>query len=62
MSNGFFNKIGRALSIFGVSNPDDVRRMQARKIPAPAVKPAPEAALNDAAENSVSQKKRTEGE
>ena len=26
-----FSKIGRALSIFGVSNPDDVRKMQAQK-------------------------------
>jgi hypothetical protein len=44
MSNGFLNKIGRALSIFGVSNPEDVRKMQARKAPANAVKPAPAAA------------------
>ena len=43
MSNGFFNKIGRALSIFGVSNPEDVRKMQARKVPANAVKPVPAA-------------------
>jgi hypothetical protein len=34
MSNGIFSKIvGRALSIFGVSDPEDIRRMQARKIP-----------------------------
>lgn len=44
MSNGFLNKIGRALSIFGVSNPEDVRKMQARKAPVHAVKPAPAAA------------------
>jgi hypothetical protein len=43
MSNGFLNKIGRALSIFGVSNPEDVRKMQARKTPADAVKPSPPA-------------------
>ncbi len=60
MSNGFFSKIGRALSIFGVSNPDDVRRMQARKVPARAVKPAPAAVPDDPANNAVSQKKRTE--
>ena len=60
MSNGFFSKIGRALSIFGVSNPDDVRKMQARKIPAKAVKPAPAAVPQDTPENSVSQEKRTE--
>ncbi|MGO8717818.1 MAG: hypothetical protein ACLQMO_01210 [Acidobacteriaceae bacterium] len=40
MSNGIFSKIGRALSIFGVSSPDDVRRMQARKIPPGPAKPA----------------------
>ena len=62
MSNGFFSKIGRALSIFGVSNPDDVRRMQARKAPAHAVKPAPRSGSDDPANNSVSQKKRTEDE
>ncbi len=62
MSNGFFSKIGRALSIFGVSNPDDVRRMQPRKPPAPIVKPAPAAASHDTADNSASQEKRTEDE
>lgn len=62
MSNGFLNKIGRALSIFGVSNPDDVRRMQARKMPAPAVTPAQTGAPDDAADRAVSQKKRTEDE
>jgi hypothetical protein len=62
MSNGFFSKIGRALSIFGVSNPDDVRRMQARKAPARAVKPAPAAVADDAENRAVSQKKRTEDE
>lgn len=43
MSNGFLNKIGRALSIFGVSNPEDVRKMQARKATPPPVKAAPAA-------------------
>ena len=62
MSNGFFSKIGRALSIFGVSNPDDVRKMQTRKAPARVVQPAPPAVPDDADENSGSQKKRTEDE
>ena len=62
MSNGFLKKIGRALSIFGVSDPDDVRRMQVRKMPAGAVKPAPSAASHDTADNSASQEKRIEGE
>jgi hypothetical protein len=62
MSNGFLKKIGRALSIFGVSDPEDVRRMQTRKAPARAVKPVPPAVQDDAAENSGSQKKRTEDE
>ncbi len=62
MSNGFLSKIGRALSIFGVSNPDDVRKMQARKAPARAVKPVPPAVPDDADENSGPQKKRTEDE
>ncbi len=62
MSNGFFSKIGRALSIFGVSNPDDVRRMQARKAPEPVVKPVSEAASDDAPDHAISQKKRTEDE
>jgi len=62
MSNGFLSKIGRALSIFGVSSPDDVRRMQARKIPTRTVKPAPPGNPDDAEENSESQKKQTEGE
>jgi hypothetical protein len=60
MSNGFFSKIGRALSIFGVSNPDDVRRMEARKAPASAVKPAPPATPPSSTDDSESQKKRTE--
>jgi hypothetical protein len=46
MSNGFLRKIGHALSIFGVSNPDDVRKMQARKASAKAVRPAPAAVPN----------------
>jgi len=62
MSNGFFNKIGRALSIFGVSNPDDVRKMQSRKAPASAVKPAPAAAPQDTAGKPASQEKRTDDE
>jgi len=62
MSNGFFSKIGRALSIFGVSNPDDVRRMQARKAPATAVKPAPAAAPPGSGDDTASQEKRTEDE
>lgn len=32
MSNGIFSKIGRALSIFGVSSPDDIRKMEQRKM------------------------------
>ncbi|MHB8302071.1 MAG: hypothetical protein ACYDC6_04410 [Acidobacteriaceae bacterium] len=28
MSDGIFNKLGRVLSIFGVSSPDDIRRVQ----------------------------------
>jgi hypothetical protein len=62
MSNGFLKKIGRALSIFGVSDPDDVRRMQNRKAPAKAVKPAPTAAPDDIENHAASQKKRTENE
>ena len=62
MSNGFFSKIGRALSIFGVSSPEDVRKMQNRKVPANAVKPAPAAASHDIADNSASQEERTEAE
>ncbi len=62
MSNGFLNKIGRALSIFGVSSPDDVRRMQVRKVPATAVEPAPSAASQDTADETASQEKRTEDE
>jgi hypothetical protein len=60
MSNGFFSKIGRALSIFGVSNPDDVRRMQARKAPANAVKPVTAADPQSSAGDTASQEKRTE--
>jgi hypothetical protein len=62
VSNGFLSKIGRALSIFGVSNPDDIRRMQARKVPPSAVKPAPAAAPVSNTGEAASQKKRTEGE
>ena len=62
MSNGFFSKIGRALSIFGVSNPDDVRRMQARKAPARAVKHVPAAIPVSDTDAAASQKKRTEDE
>jgi hypothetical protein len=60
MSNGFLSKIGRALSIFGVSNPDDVRKMEARKMPASAVKPGSPAAPPSSSDDSESQKKRTE--
>jgi hypothetical protein len=62
MSNGFLSKIGRALSIFGVSNPDDVRKMQARKIPSSAVKPVPAAVSQDTADEPASLEKRTEDE
>jgi hypothetical protein len=62
MSNGFLKKIGRALSIFGVSDPEDVRRMQSRKTPAPAVKPAPAAVSTGDTSEAASQKKRTEDE
>ncbi len=62
MSNGFFSKIGRALSIFGVSSPDDVRKMQARKAPASAVKSAPPAAPVGDRDEPSSQQKRTKGE
>ncbi|MHB1958663.1 MAG: hypothetical protein ACYCO5_06485 [Acidobacteriaceae bacterium] len=62
MSKGFFSKIGRALSIFGVSSPDDIRKMQPRKVPASTVKPAPAKASDGTADNSASQKKRTEDE
>lgn len=59
MSNGIFSKIGRALSIFGVSSPDDIRRMQARKIPvmeSKATKPGP---TQPPADDTPSQEKRT---
>jgi len=62
MSNGFLKKIGRALSIFGVSDPEDVRRMQSRKTPASVVKPAPPAASQNTVDRAASQKKRTENE
>ena len=62
MSNGFFSKIGRALSIFGVSSPDDVRRMQSRKVPATAVKPVPTAVPRGSGDDTASQEKRTEDE
>jgi hypothetical protein len=60
MSNGFWSKIGRALSIFGVSDPKDVRRMQARRAPTAAVKPAPAAAPADNIDDDAAQKKRLE--
>jgi hypothetical protein len=59
MSNGFLKKIGRALSIFGVSDPADVRKMQARRAPATAAKPAPAALPHDSAVEDASQEKRT---
>jgi hypothetical protein len=62
MSNGFLKKIGRALSIFGVSDPEDVRRMQSRKMPATVVKPASAADSADNTSETASQKKRTEDE
>jgi hypothetical protein len=62
MSNGFFNKLGRALSIFGVSDPEDVRRMQNRKMPAKPVQPASTAVSEDASADAASQEKRTEDE
>lgn len=61
MSNGFLSKIGRALSIFGVSSPDDVRKMQARKAPPSAVKPVP-AAPRGSDDEAASQEKRTQDE
>lgn len=33
MSHSIFSKIGRALSIFGVSSPADIRRMEQRNVP-----------------------------
>ena len=62
MSNGFLKKIGRALSIFGVSDPEDVRRMQSRKTAATVVKPAPAAVSAGNTSETPSQKKRTEDE
>ena len=62
MSNGFFSRIGRALSIFGVSSPDDVRRMQSRKAPEIAVKPAPPVVPAGNTGEPASQEKRTEDE
>ncbi|HVC89470.1 MAG TPA: hypothetical protein VND66_02495 [Acidobacteriaceae bacterium] len=48
MSNGILSKIGHALSIFGVSNPDDIRKMERRKMPpTPATSPPPESPLAD---------------
>ncbi|MHB1936622.1 MAG: hypothetical protein ACYCOR_08560 [Acidobacteriaceae bacterium] len=62
MPGGIFNRLGRALSIFGVSNPDDVRRMQARKIPPGSVKTVPSAAPQSRAGDASSQEKRTKDE
>ena len=59
MSNGFFSKIGRALSIFGVSNPDDVRKMQHRKTPPSAVKPASAAVPSHSAKEAAAPPKPT---
>ena len=48
MFDGIFNKMGRVLSIFGVSNPDDIRRMERRKMPpAPAMSRPPQSPLAD---------------
>ncbi len=42
MSNGIFSKIGRALSIFGVSSPDDIRKMEQRKTAYRSISRTPE--------------------
>ena len=62
MSNKFLSKIGRALSIFGVSSPEDVRRMQNRKAPGNVGKPTPAAEKNGGEDEATSQGKRTEDE
>ncbi|MHB1674959.1 MAG: hypothetical protein ACYCSP_12005 [Acidobacteriaceae bacterium] len=62
MSSGIFNKLGRALSIFGVSSPDDIRRMQTKKIPPDSAKPAPSGSAQSSAGDPPPQEKRTDEE
>jgi hypothetical protein len=62
MPGGIFNKLGRALSIFGVSSPDDIRRMRTRKIPPVPSKPAPSGSAQSSLGDPPSQKKRTDEE
>ncbi len=62
MFNGIFSKIGRALSILGVSNPDDIRRMQARKIQVSKSEATKLGLTQPPANNTPSQEKRTEDE
>jgi hypothetical protein len=61
MSNGILSKLGRALSIFGVSSPEDIRRMQARKIPVARSEEAkPERPEISAGEDLSQEKRRKE--
>jgi hypothetical protein len=61
MSNGIFSKIGRALSIFGVSSPEDIRRMQNRKpMPGPAKPTQPEPAAIPAGKAPSQEKEKKE--
>ena len=61
MSNGIFSKIGRALSIFGVSSPEDIRRMQNRKAMPGSVKPTqPEPAATPAGNDQSQEKEKKE--
>lgn len=63
MSNGIFSKIaGRALSIFGVSDPEDIRRMQARKISVAKSEAAKQELPQPATDDTPSQEKRTKDE
>ena len=63
MSNGIFSKIaGRALSIFGVSDPEDIRRMQARKIPVAKSEPAKQELTQPPADDAPTQEKPTKDE
>jgi hypothetical protein len=36
-----FSKMGRALSIFGVSNPEDIRKMQEKRTQSGSLEPRP---------------------
>ena len=63
MSNGIFSKIaGRALSIFGVSDPEDIRRMQARKISVAKSEATKLGLTRPPANDTPSQEKRTKDE